>query len=204
MYLRLSVHVLRGTTGGELDEGCVRLTLATERSNGVICSNCDTHNEPDRNYCRECGARLSVNCSSCGANNTAGAKFCGECGTPLAEGGGAQPEATIPVARPTTPVAERRVVSILFADLVGFTPFAEERDAEDVRDALYALLRARVRNSRALRWNRREVHRRRCDGRVGRSDGARGRSRARGSRRSRPGRRRARHSAQRSRRARLC
>src|SRR5439155_6807201 len=32
--------------------------------------------------------------------------------------------------------AERRLVSILFADLVGFTPFAEERDAEDVRDTL--------------------------------------------------------------------
>jgi len=32
--------------------------------------------------------------------------------------------------------AERRLVSILFADLVGFTPFAEERDAEDVREVL--------------------------------------------------------------------
>jgi len=36
----------------------------------------------------------------------------------------------------SAPVAERRLVSILFADLVGFTPFAEERDAEDVRDTL--------------------------------------------------------------------
>jgi class 3 adenylate cyclase len=32
--------------------------------------------------------------------------------------------------------AERRLVSILFADLVGFTPFAEERDSEQVRDTL--------------------------------------------------------------------
>ncbi|MGH2466709.1 MAG: adenylate/guanylate cyclase domain-containing protein [Candidatus Limnocylindrales bacterium] len=32
--------------------------------------------------------------------------------------------------------AERRLVSVLFADLVGFTPFAEERDAEEVRDVL--------------------------------------------------------------------
>src|SRR3990172_346227 len=32
--------------------------------------------------------------------------------------------------------AERRLVTVLFADLVGFTPFAEERDAEDVRDTL--------------------------------------------------------------------
>jgi class 3 adenylate cyclase/tetratricopeptide (TPR) repeat protein len=34
------------------------------------------------------------------------------------------------------PAAERRLVTVLFADLVGFTPFAEERDAEDVRDTL--------------------------------------------------------------------
>ncbi len=33
-------------------------------------------------------------------------------------------------------MAERRHVSVLFADLVGFTPFAEERDAEEVRDIL--------------------------------------------------------------------
>ena len=35
-----------------------------------------------------------------------------------------------------SPTAERRLVSVLFADLVGFTPFAEERDSEDVRDTL--------------------------------------------------------------------
>src|SRR5439155_1675558 len=35
-----------------------------------------------------------------------------------------------------SPVSERRLVSVLFADLVGFTPFAEERDPEAVRDVL--------------------------------------------------------------------
>jgi class 3 adenylate cyclase/tetratricopeptide (TPR) repeat protein len=34
------------------------------------------------------------------------------------------------------PVAERRLVTVLFADLVGFTPFAEVRDAEDTRELL--------------------------------------------------------------------
>ena len=33
-------------------------------------------------------------------------------------------------------MAERRLVTVLFADIVGFTPFAEERDAEDVRETL--------------------------------------------------------------------
>src|SRR5262249_51945979 len=47
-----------------------------------------------------------------------------------------------PAAAPKEPItaaasgAERRLVSILFADLVGFTPFAEERDAEEVRETL--------------------------------------------------------------------
>jgi len=66
-------------------------------------------------------------------------RFCGECATPLVAG--AIPAATATAATPRTSqpagaVSERRLVSVLFADLVGFTPFAEERDAEDVRDTL--------------------------------------------------------------------
>jgi class 3 adenylate cyclase len=41
-----------------------------------------------------------------------------------------------PIGGGAQPVAERRIVSVLFTDLVGFTPFAEERDAEDVRETL--------------------------------------------------------------------
>ncbi|MDQ3689976.1 MAG: adenylate/guanylate cyclase domain-containing protein, partial [Chloroflexota bacterium] len=35
-----------------------------------------------------------------------------------------------------TPTTERRLVSVLFADLVGFTTISEARDAEDVRELL--------------------------------------------------------------------
>ena len=43
-------------------------------------------------------------------------------------------------ARPVdaSPVAERRVTSVLFGDLVGFTPLSETKDAEEVRELLSA------------------------------------------------------------------
>jgi class 3 adenylate cyclase len=47
-----------------------------------------------------------------------------------------QPAVEVPVAPPLEPTAERRLVSVLFADLVGFTPLSEERDPEEVRELL--------------------------------------------------------------------
>jgi class 3 adenylate cyclase len=106
----------------------------------VICASCGTDNRPGAKFCTECGSALAPTCPSCGTANQPGAKFCSECATPL----GLPAAALAPVAgrSPMTPaagdepVAERRLVSVLFADLVGFTPFAEERDAEDVREIL--------------------------------------------------------------------
>jgi class 3 adenylate cyclase/tetratricopeptide (TPR) repeat protein len=108
----------------------------------VICPNCGTVNELGRKFCSECATPLTVICPNCGTPNTPGAKFCGECATPLAgvgvSGTGAITGATRADAHAahTVPVAERRLVSILFVDLVGFTTFAEGRDAEDVRETL--------------------------------------------------------------------
>src|SRR5688572_8386762 len=94
----------------------------------------------------ECGAPLATGCPNCGTVNAPTAKFCSECATPLGGGAGAgQTVRTVSTPIPAAPRAgaaapdsgaERRLVSILFADLVGFTPFAEERDAEDVRETL--------------------------------------------------------------------
>jgi class 3 adenylate cyclase/tetratricopeptide (TPR) repeat protein len=112
------------------------------------CANCGTENESGRKFCLECGTQLAVTCPNCGTANSPAAKFCGECGTTLRAGNGAA-SAGVAATRPgatgggpglgTTlddAVAERRLVTVLFADLVGFTPFAEERDAEDVRETL--------------------------------------------------------------------
>ena len=106
-------------------------------------------------FCMECAAPLAAGCPNCGFVNLPNAKFCSECATPLTTraAAGAAPGTASPTgnaastATPATATAtagvaqadtgsERRLVSILFADLVGFTPFAEERDAEDVRETL--------------------------------------------------------------------
>ena len=62
-------------------------------------------------------------CPSCGFENAEGAKFCSECGAPLAASASGRRE-------------ERKVVSVVFVDLVGSTARAETSDPEDVRALL--------------------------------------------------------------------
>ncbi|NNC39345.1 MAG: AAA family ATPase [Acidimicrobiia bacterium] len=95
------------------------------------CGVCGAENRDDRKFCRECGNPLALACPNCGTHNDPGDKFCGSCGHQLAEA----PAPTQP-AQPDTASAETRFVSVLFADLVGYTTYAEQRDSEDVRDML--------------------------------------------------------------------
>jgi class 3 adenylate cyclase len=60
-----------------------------------------------------------VTCGACGAPAVEGARFCAQCGSPLAAA--------------TATREERKVVTVLFADLVGFTSRSERLDPEDVR-----------------------------------------------------------------------
>jgi class 3 adenylate cyclase len=59
-------------------------------------------------------------CPSCGKENPDGFAFCGYCSAPLAE-------------QPPAALEERKIVSVLFCDLVGFTAASEQQDPEDVR-----------------------------------------------------------------------
>jgi predicted ATPase/class 3 adenylate cyclase len=94
------------------------------------CPSCGTENAANAKFCVECGTALALACPSCGAPHAAGQRFCAECGSALAASPG---ETTAPVE---TPAAERRVVTVLFADLVGFTAASEQRDAEETRELL--------------------------------------------------------------------
>ena len=65
---------------------------------------------------------------------------------------------------PVTITDERRLVTVLFADLVGFTGRAENSDPEAVRELQRAYFAEVTRRGRAIRRNAREVHRRRGHG----------------------------------------
>ena len=105
----------------------------------MTCPSCGTDNPAGQRFCGGCGSPLSGSCQSCGAENPPGQAFCGGCGEALApqvryregqERQKGQEQVT------GAPVAERRLVSVLFADLVGFTKASEGRDAEDTRELL--------------------------------------------------------------------
>jgi class 3 adenylate cyclase len=73
-----------------------------------------------------------ITCPNCGRENPEDATFCNACGTPLVK----------PAAR-----EERKIITVLFVDLVGFTARAEQLDPEDVRAILnpyYTRLRAEI------------------------------------------------------------
>ncbi len=91
------------------------------------CTVCGAENPSGHRFCGQCGGALAVACPSCGLGSLPGERFCGACGSALAAVAPSPAEA---------PVAERRLVSVLFADLVGFTPLSESRDPEEVRELL--------------------------------------------------------------------
>ena len=101
----------------------------------IECSACEALVPVGAKFCRECGVLIQARaCQACGAAFDGG-RFCGDCGTPFAD---ADPSALLDRGPAVGPVAERRVTSVLFGDLVGFTPLSEGKDPEEVRELLSA------------------------------------------------------------------
>lgn len=94
--------------------------------NGGHCASCGVANVATAHFCMSCGAPLGRLCASCGATAGEDARYCIECGATL------EPAAEA-VAESVNATEERRIVTVLFADLVGFTSVSEQLDHESLK-----------------------------------------------------------------------
>ena len=112
------------------------------------CPSCRAENPPGSRYCAQCGVEIAAPCSACGASNPVGSRYCTQCGAALAmtapppRAGQWRPsrapnDTTVP-SLPSLAGEQRRTVTVVFADIVGFTSLADRLDPEVVRDVTAA------------------------------------------------------------------
>ena len=114
----------------------------------MSCPACGRALEPDARFCAGCGTPVQRRCAACGTDLGTDDRFCRSCGTPVAgapppppaapaaPSPGPPPPPTPPSAPPSTTasgIAERKVATMVFADLVGFTSLNESADPELVQ-----------------------------------------------------------------------
>jgi class 3 adenylate cyclase len=123
------------------------------------CSKCQFENADGAKFCNECGQKLELACPGCGTVNQLGSKFCNECGHDLRGPKEPSPKApppeepdTVDFEKPQsyTPKfladkiltsrssieGERKVVTVLFADVANYTSMSENLDPEEVHQIM--------------------------------------------------------------------
>jgi len=93
----------------------------------ATCPVCGEANDAAQRFCGQCGSAFSNKCAACGEENPPGFRFCGACGaacdrSPVSPSGSVE-----------NVDGERRWVTIMFADLSGFTALSEGTDPEEIR-----------------------------------------------------------------------
>lgn len=109
------------------------------------CQKCQLDNPQDSKFCLECGQKLELGCPECGKALPIGAKFCNECGCNLEKPAitppidYAQPKSYTPkfmaekiLTTRSSIEGERKLVTVLFADVANYTAISENLDPEEV------------------------------------------------------------------------
>src|SRR6185503_1311532 len=96
---------------------------------GMNCPSCTKPCKPGARFCGGCGKPLMARCPACGVENDPGNQFCESCGASLGAG-------------PAPPSEVRKVVTIVFADLIGSTALHERLDPESVSRVMDRYYRA--------------------------------------------------------------
>jgi class 3 adenylate cyclase len=122
------------------------VTEANRSSRDVTCPSCGSENPTTNRFCSGCGGSLARACPACAQVNPPDHRFCGACGVSL----------VAPLDHITKPghevggagnVVARKIVTVVFADLIGSTALHERLDAESVRSLMgryYGALHAAV------------------------------------------------------------
>ena len=124
----------------------------------MVCSKCGYDNPLGVPVCLQCAAPLANLCPNCNFENPKGFKFCGNCGanlltTALLHGSDEDTLRRLQGYIPTPLVekilhvgkqieGERRTVTVLFSDIVGFTSISEKLDPEQVYTIIDACVAA--------------------------------------------------------------
>ncbi len=107
------------------------------------CPHCHLDNRPNLHYCTRCGLLLIAICTQCRAPYATDDLYCGTCGWRLQGGNRPTQQAnllqtglttTMPTGAPLE--SERKNVTVLFADISGFTAMSEKMDPEEVTNIM--------------------------------------------------------------------
>jgi class 3 adenylate cyclase len=113
------------------------------------CPKCQFENRKGAKFCKDCGANLEVACSECGIVYELGSKFCVECGFDLRKSSElpkfeySRPDSYTPkfladkiLTTRSSIEGERKLVTVLFADVANYTSMAEKLDPEEIHQMM--------------------------------------------------------------------
>ncbi|MBI5015213.1 MAG: AAA family ATPase [Deltaproteobacteria bacterium] len=122
------------------------------------CVRCQHDNRDGARFCKGCGARLEASCPACGKEVAPAGRFCDECGHDLrSKSAEVAPSVNYQKPQSYTPKhltekilttrsaleGERKLVTVLFADVANYTSLAEKLDPEEahrIMDGCFRIL----------------------------------------------------------------